>query len=91
MVTHRLLIHRPGLTGWQLTGIVAVRVAGLILLVTVIVLIVRFLPRRADRRALAGPAGASPEQILDERFARGEIDAEEYENRRRVLQNSPHR
>jgi len=29
--------------------------------------------------------GRSPEQILDERFARGEIDIEEYTRRRQLL------
>ena len=40
-------------------------------------------------RSLAGPAATGPDQsarrILDERFARGEMSAEEYEERRRVL------
>jgi putative membrane protein len=35
-------------------------------------------PRRERNRAL---------EILDERFARGEIDREEYEERRRVLES----
>ncbi|WP_325004604.1 SHOCT domain-containing protein [Intrasporangium sp.] len=36
-------------------------------------------PRRAD----------SPEEILDERFARGEIDAEEYHARKEELHSLP--
>jgi putative membrane protein len=31
----------------------------------------------------------SPEQILDERFARGEIDADEYATRRDALRGAP--
>jgi putative membrane protein len=31
----------------------------------------------------------SPEQILDERFARGEIDADEYATRRDALHSAP--
>ena len=40
-------------------------------------------------RAFAGgaPSGGRPAlQVLDERFARGEIDREEYEEKRRLLQ-----
>ena len=40
-------------------------------------------------RALAGSqvgGGRSARQALDERFARGEIDREEYEEKRRLLQ-----
>ncbi|MBO1334422.1 SHOCT domain-containing protein [Streptomyces sp. VRA16 Mangrove soil] len=31
------------------------------------------------------PRGAGPEQLLDERFARGDIDEDEYRRRREVL------
>jgi putative membrane protein len=34
------------------------------------------------------PSPSSPEQILDERFARGEIDADEYRTRRDALRNA---
>ena len=44
-------------------------------------------------RRPAGGGGRGEEgkarQILDERFARGEIDQDEYERRRRVLEESP--
>jgi putative membrane protein len=43
----------------------------------------------ALRGARTDPAGGArspdPEQILEERFARGEIDAQEYEQRRDLL------
>lgn len=32
-----------------------------------------------------GPAGKSPERLLDERLARGEVDVETYERLREVL------
>jgi putative membrane protein len=35
-----------------------------------------------------GMPSASPEDILKERFARGEIDAKEFEERRRVLRDA---
>ena len=37
----------------------------------------------SDRR----PSGISPIEILEERFARGEIDSDEFEERRRVLES----
>ena len=40
---------------------------------------------QADRQAPRGPSAA---EILDERFARGEIDREEYEERRNALRHS---
>lgn len=42
-------------------------------------------------RSTGGQARPDPDQalrILDERFARGEIDQQEYEERRRVLQSA---
>jgi len=55
----------------------------LALIVIGIVLLVRR-PTGGDPRGEEGMA----QQILDERFARGEIDEEEYERRRRVLEES---
>ncbi len=56
------------------------------LIVGVVVLVVRWLGG-----AGAGPAqGSKPKaalEILEERFARGEIDKDEFENRRRALQS----
>jgi len=43
---------------------------------------------RGDRDARSGPQqshGRDPMQILDERFARGEIDVDEYHARQQVL------
>lgn len=39
--------------------------------------------RRSDRSA------TEPQRVLADRFARGEIDAEEYERRRSVLDDAP--
>lgn len=54
-------------------------------LVVVIVLAVRWLGGGPAGGTGAPPAGSTPLDILQERFARGEIDAEEYEERKRVL------
>ncbi len=49
--------------------------------VLTLVLVAALTRRPADRTTTV----ADPRQILAERFARGEIDAEEFEHRRRVL------
>jgi putative membrane protein len=90
MFTHRLITHHPGLNAWQLAGVAAIRLIVVALLVTAIVLFVRAVTRRTANRTPAAPTIATAEQVLDERFARGEIDVEEYQNRRRVLQSNPH-
>jgi putative membrane protein len=57
-----------------------------ILVIGAIILVVMFLIR--DGRTPAGrrgPTGLKPFEILRERFARGEIDQAEYEEKRRVI------
>jgi putative membrane protein len=55
----------------------------------VVVLIVRWLggPGHAPSSPSVSPPGKTPLDILKERFARGEIDKEEFEERRKVLGN----
>jgi len=54
-------------------------------------LIVRLFPSRDDERPTgAGPA-RTPQELLDERLARGEIDVEEYERLRDALSVSGRR
>ncbi len=53
--------------------------------VVVVVLLVRWLGGPGHGGALHGPPGKTPLDILKERFAKGEIDKEEFEDRRRVL------
>lgn len=54
------------------------------LVVAAIVLLVRGLPPHRWQRQ----GGSRAREILEERFARGEIDREEYEERRRALEES---
>ena len=54
----------------------------LVILVVAVVLLVRWLGVSPGHHA---SAGKTPLDILKERFARGEIDKAEYEERRRVL------
>lgn len=70
--------------GWWLFGLLLV--VGLVLLV---VLLIRVLGGGADRAAGAHPGRAerrsSARDILDERYARGEMGTEEYQERRRAI------
>ena len=86
-----MFIHRLGL-GWGHAGgghhllglLVLVLVVGLA--VAAIVLMLRDRRTvRSDVTANGAPSEAS--RILDERFARGEIDDDEYRRRRAVLQS----
>lgn len=79
------MMNCPGGGGWMMAIpmlvsallFVALVVAGLWLLVRAI----------SGRSALpSGPRGSSARTILEERFARGEIDRDEFEERRRILE-----
>lgn len=56
-----------------------------IVMVVIIVLLVRWLGGPHHGPMYHGPVGKTPLDILKERFARGEIDKQEFEERRRVL------
>ncbi len=53
--------------------------------VVAVVLLVRWLGGRAQGGALHSPPGKTPLDSLKERFAKGEIDKEDFEEQRRVL------
>ncbi|MEU7576046.1 SHOCT domain-containing protein [Streptomyces sp. NPDC041068] len=57
------------------------------LIIAAVVLLVRALNRLPDRSSHT-PATGSAEQILSERFARGEIDEDEYQRRLTALRAS---
>jgi putative membrane protein len=69
--------------GWFFGPIMMI--AFIAVVVVVIVLLVRWLGGPGHGGALHSPPGRTPLDILKERFARGEIDKEEFEDRRRVL------
>ena len=81
-----------GANGWHMMGYGGI--GGLLLAILAIVAIV-WVVRQLDRNGhAAGPSATreSPEddaamKILRERFARGEIDAEEFEERKRGLRS----
>jgi len=54
----------------------------------VIVVVLAIFRNDRDSQPWRGPSQRDPEQILDERFARGEIDAEEYRDRQNALRAS---
>ena len=61
---------------------------GLIIMIVVlilIVLVVRWLVESGRGGGSHNPPGQTPLDILEERFAKGEIDKGEFEERRRVL------
>ena len=60
-------------------------IAFLAVVVVVIVMLVRWLGGPGHTAAPHAPSRRHPLDILKERFARGEIDKEEFEDRRRVL------
>jgi putative membrane protein len=75
----------PGTSGWgyALMSVSMVLFWGLVILG--IVVLVRFLARPSQSAGGAGVPRATAEQVLAERFARGEIDEQEYQSRLATL------
>jgi putative membrane protein len=71
----------PG--GWG--GVWFGPVIWLVLLTLFIIGIASFWRRSANNGETVGPHSRTPRQILNERFAKGEIDKDEYEDRLRAL------
>lgn len=69
----------PGWGGWLLMTF------GMIAFWTLIVVAVVALVRGLRDDGSQRPAEVDPRRLLDERFARGEIDAEDYKARRELL------
>jgi putative membrane protein len=62
-------------------------VAVVVLIVVLAVLAVRWLGGTGSAPPAAAPAGKTPLDILKERFARGEIDKAEFEERKQALES----
>ncbi|WP_328690313.1 SHOCT domain-containing protein [Streptomyces phaeochromogenes] len=78
------------ISGWGWFGMSLGMVVFWGLLITAFVLLFRALNRPPEHTGAsapppAPPASSTPEQLLAERFARGEIDEEEYQRRLEVL------
>ena len=71
--------------GWG--GWIMMTAGMLMILALVVVAIIALLPAGRENRSLVrgGPGQNDPLQVLDERFARGEIDLEDYQARRALL------
>jgi putative membrane protein len=76
----------PGLWGYLLTTVSMILFWALIIIA--IIALVRYLRHGNQRTPVAQPQQSSPEQLLAERFARGEIDEPEYRHRLEVLRSS---
>lgn len=79
-----------GWGGWVLMVLLTVAFWGLV----IVGVMALFRTIRAERNPPYGAAGTgrqSADEILDERFARGEIDAEEYRTRKDQLHAGPNR
>lgn len=74
-----------GVGGWILMVILMVLFWGVV--VTVFIAVFRRAPSSEGTSRPAAPSHGSAEQILNERFARGEIDEEEYRARRAALRS----
>lgn len=65
---------------WMLVG----ALLSLAVLAALVILVIRL--ARGDRFNTHSPAGANARLILDDRYARGEIDEDDYRKRREGLQ-----
>jgi putative membrane protein len=80
--------YGPGMSGWGF-GLMAVgTVLFWALIVLGVIAVARYLLTGGDRPLEARP---TPEELLAERFARGEIDEEDYHRRLDVLHGTPAR
>lgn len=73
------------MSGWGWAVMLVGTVAFWALVITAIVLFVRYVGQSTRRPPELPPATRTPEQLLAERFARGEIDEAEYRHKLDVL------
>jgi putative membrane protein len=79
-------------SGWGWFGMSNGMILFWAVIITVVVMLVRTLGRpdnNPSHEHTHTPAAPTPRQILDERFARGEIDEEEYRRRLDALHAGP--
>ena len=78
-----MMYYGPGMGGWGMALMIIGNLVFWGLLITVAVLLVRYF--RLDRTTSSPPSEVSPQQIAAQRFARGEINEDEYERLLQVL------
>jgi putative membrane protein len=66
-------------------GMIAMVVFWLVLIALIVWAVSRLLPGREVRQGPSASAQETPEEILDRRFARGEVDLETYQLQRAAL------
>jgi putative membrane protein len=76
-------------TGWGVFGWLGMGLMMISIWVVPIAVLVWLLVRssRSERASGTAPTAASPEEVLAQRFARGEIDEDEFNRRRAMLGN----
>jgi putative membrane protein len=77
--------HGVGGWGWFAMSVGMILFWALIITLGVLLYRALAMPGGSSDRADARPPGPAPEQLLAERFARGEIDEDEYHRRLTVL------
>jgi putative membrane protein len=77
-----------GVSGWGWFAMTASMIVFWALIITAAVLLFRALARTGPGSGGHHSTGPTPEQLLAERFARGEIDEDEYQRRLAVLHGS---
>ena len=75
-----------GMSGWGYALMLISNVLFWALIVAGVIALVRF-PSRSERTSTSAEPRPAPEQLLAERFARGEIDQQEYRTRLDTLRN----
>ena len=76
-----------GMNGWGYGLMMVGMLLFWVLVVAAVVVAVRYLGNHDGRTSNAPPAQRTPEQILAERFAHGDIDDQEYRQRADVLRS----
>ena len=74
-----------GWGGMGVVGMIGMVVFWLLLIAVIVWAVSRLLPGRQARQGHSEPGQETPEEILDRRFARGEIDLETYQVQRAAL------
>ena len=77
--------YGSGMSGWGYALMTVSMVVFWGLVIFGIVVLIRYLGRSSQR----SEGNGTPEQLLAERFARGEIDEQEYQSRLATLRGSP--
>jgi putative membrane protein len=81
--------YGTGMGGWGYTLMIANTVLFWALIIGGVVVLLRYLGRAGRQDPPGQSRPATPEQILAERFARGDIDEEEYRRRLGILRGVP--